>query len=125
MMRSEQVRALHHAGMQIGAHTVSHPILANLPLEFARNEIQQSKQTLESLIGDRVGLFAYPNGVPGKDFTDQTSALVQELGFDCAVTTGWGVSRLETNVFQLPRFTPWDRTRMRFGLRMLQNLRTN
>ena len=28
------------------------------------------------------------------------------------------------DVFQLPRFTPWDRTPLRFGLRMVDNLRS-
>jgi peptidoglycan/xylan/chitin deacetylase (PgdA/CDA1 family) len=124
MMRSDQVRQLHRAGMQIGAHTVSHPILATLSKDEAKAEILQSKQALESLIEDRVGLFAYPNGVPGKDYSAETATLVQALGFDCAVTTGWGVSQQDTDVYQLPRFTPWDRSRLRFGMRMLKNLRS-
>ncbi len=124
MMRSDQVLGLHRAGMQIGAHTVSHPILAKLNAAHARREIGQSKQALEALLGERVGLFAYPNGVPGKDYSDETLALVRELGFDSAVTTGWGAARRGTNVFALPRFSPWDRTRSRYGLRLLRNLWT-
>ncbi len=122
MMRSEQVRALHEAGMLIGAHTVSHPILAVLDPMAARDEIDRSRQRLEAITGQRVAHFAYPNGVPGRDFSDQTVQIVRELGFDSAVTTGWGAARHGADLLQLPRFTPWDRSRGRFGLRLARNL---
>ena len=121
MMTSEEVKALRLAGMQIGAHTASHPILARLTDERARQEIQDSKQFLESLLGERVGLFAYPNGKPGEDYTPQTVEVVRSLGFDAAVSTHWGASRVGDDMFQIRRFTPWDRTRLRFGMRMLAN----
>ena len=122
MMRSEQVRALHDAGMLIGAHTVSHPILAVLSPQAARDEIDRSRQRLQAITGQRVAHFAYPNGVPGRDFSDQTVQIVRDLGFDSAVTTGWGAARRGADPFQLPRFTPWDRSRHRFGLRLARNL---
>ncbi len=122
MMRSEQVRALHRAGMTVGAHTVSHPILARLDAASARSEIAQGRSDLEAIIGDRVGLFAYPNGKPGEDYAPETVGLVRELGFDAAVSTTWGSARPANDPFQLPRFTPWDRTRNRFGLRLARDL---
>lgn len=125
MMRSDQVRALHRAGMQIGAHTVSHPILAVLDAAAARQEIDRSRRALEALLDARVGHFAYPNGVPGRDFTPETAGLVRELGFDSAVTTGWGAARRGTDPFQLPRFTPWDRSRHRIAARLARNLLTS
>lgn len=122
MMTSAQVKALHRAGMQIGAHTVSHPILARLSRDEARREIAGSKESLEHLLGERVGLFAYPNGKPGADYNDDSVAIVRELGFDSAVSTAWGAARQTVDRFQIPRFTPWDRTRLRFGARLLRNL---
>lgn len=124
MMSSAQVRALHRAGMQIGAHTVSHPILATLPRPEAQREIDESRRALEAIVGERIGLFAYPNGVPGRDFNDETVRIVAELGFDCAVTTGRGASHVSTDRLRLPRFTPWDRSRWRFGARLAHNLVT-
>jgi len=47
---------------------------------------------------------------------------VRELGFDGAVTTAWGVARHGADPLQLPRFTPWDRQRWRYGIRLLKNL---
>lgn len=123
MMTSEQVKALHRAGMQIGAHTVSHPILATLSPNEAADEIGRSRDTLAALLGANVDLFAYPNGKPGKDYQPEVHpSLVRELGFSAAVSTRCAASRRGEDVFQIPRFTPWDRGRLKFGLRLVNNL---
>jgi peptidoglycan/xylan/chitin deacetylase (PgdA/CDA1 family) len=122
MMSSAQVLGLRQGGMQIGAHTVSHPILAALPRASAEQEIGQSKQALESLLGERVGLFAYPNGRPVQDYSSESVEIVRDLGFDAAVSTAWGAARHGDDHFQIPRFTPWDRQRWRFAVRMQRNL---
>nr|WP_315245010.1 polysaccharide deacetylase family protein [uncultured Albidiferax sp.] len=122
MMTSQQVRELRQLGMQIGAHTRSHPILATLSADAARAEIAESRVRLEQLLGERVGLFAYPNGKPGTDYSPESVQIVRELGFDAAVSTTWGASRSGTDPFQIPRFTPWDRSKLRFGARFAGNL---
>jgi len=124
MMRSDQVRALHRTGMGIGAHTRTHPILAGLPAAQARDEIAGGRRALEELLDEPVRLFAYPNGKPERDFSDESVAIVRELGFEAAVTTAWGAAASTTDPLRLPRFTPWDRSRTRFGVRLLNNLRT-
>lgn len=124
MMSSEQVRGLHRAGMQIGGHTVSHPILARLERHAARDEIEAGKKKLEALIAEPVRLFAYPNGKPVEDYTGEAVSLAKELGFEAAVSTAWGAAGAAADPFQLPRFTPWDRTKLRFGVRLAANLRT-
>lgn len=123
MMRSEQVLALRNAGMQIGAHTCSHPILKNIPDEQALSEISNSKIVLESLLGQSVSLFAYPNGKPDMDYSAKHVAMVRQAGFVAALSTAPGVAMQRSDVHQLPRFTPWDRTRSRYGMRLLANLR--
>lgn len=122
MMTSQQVRELRDAGMQIGAHTRSHPILAKLEADAAYAEIAQSQRFLESVLGERVGLFAYPNGKPGTDYIPESVRIVRELGFDAAVSTTKGAANSETDLFQIPRFTPWDRSRLKFGARFADNL---
>jgi peptidoglycan/xylan/chitin deacetylase (PgdA/CDA1 family) len=121
MMTDEQVRRLHASGMGIGAHTLSHPILARLDNADAEVEIRDSKHRLEALTGTPVTLFAYPNGKPGIDYRAEHVDMVRQLGFEAAVSTAWGVARAGTDVYQLPRFTPWDRTPGRFLLRLLHN----
>jgi peptidoglycan/xylan/chitin deacetylase (PgdA/CDA1 family) len=123
MMRSEQVRELSSGGMSIGAHSVSHPILARLPPDRARCEIADSREALQGLTGKRISLFAYPNGVPGVDYTDEHVSMVRDLGFAAACSTAWGVATASSDMMQLPRFTPWDKTPLRFGMRMMGNLR--
>ena len=122
MMTSREVKAMRQAGMQIGAHTVSHPILARLNRDEARQEILTSKNFLERLLGEPVSVFAYPNGKPGEDYTPQSVQVVRELGFDAAVSTSWGTSGARDDEFQIRRFTPWDLGRLRFAARMLANL---
>jgi peptidoglycan/xylan/chitin deacetylase (PgdA/CDA1 family) len=122
MLTSGGVAALHRAGMQVGAHTVSHPILTSLPPDVVRQEMQGSKSQLEQLIGAPVTLFAYPNGRPGDDYDEHAVATARQVGFEAAFTTVRGAAHRGTDPFQIPRFTPWDRTPLRFGLRMLQTL---
>ena len=122
MMRSEQVRQLHHAGMTIGGHTIHHPIIARMDREAAYAEIAGGKAALETMIGAPVTLFAYPNGRPGQDYQADHVTLAKRAGFEAAVCTSWGAAACGGDLFQLPRFTPWDRSQLRFTLRMAQNL---
>ncbi|MGK5080802.1 polysaccharide deacetylase family protein [Janthinobacterium sp. HLX7-2] len=123
MLSTEQLRRLHAAGMGLGAHTVSHPILATLSNRAARLDIVNGKQQLEDLIQAPVSLFAYPNGKAGRDYGASHVEIVKSLGFTAAVATDWGVARPAhaVDVWQLPRFTPWDRGRLAFLWRMRQN----
>ena len=124
MLCRSQVRALRDAGMDIGAHTVSHPILSRVPLSIARQEITEGRDSLEAITGKRISLFAYPNGKPHVDYGEEHVKMTRELGFDGAVSTGWGAATAGTDPFQLPRFTPWDRSSARIKLRLLRNLCT-
>ena len=103
------------------AHTVSHPILASTSISEARQEIADSKLFLEKLLQTRIGLFAYPNGKPGGDYLPEHAVLVSELGFDAAVSTAWGVADFNTSAFEIPRFTPWDKSRLGHATRLLKN----
>ena len=122
MMTSTQVRTLHTEGMQIGAHTVSHPILTRLSRDAARAEIADSRTTLEQLIDAPVTSFAYPNGKAGDDYSDEHVTLLRDLGFAYGLSTNPGAAGRGSDLMQLPRFTPWDRTSLRFGARLLGNL---
>lgn len=125
MMTTAQLKQLHAAGMEIGGHTHRHPILAKLDRVEAQAEIAAGKAWLEETLGDRVRMFAYPNGKPGTDYLPEQAGIVHELGFDAAVSTQRGVSIAGTDRYQLRRFTPWDTNRMAYALRLLQNLQGN
>lgn len=121
MMRTDQVRELHWSGMEIGAHTVSHPILGSLSLGEAEIEIVESKRSLEAMVDAPVDVFAYPNGKPGQDYQAEHAMLVRKLGFRGAVTTARGVAQTGDDLFQLPRYTPWGNVLPVWSMRLLAN----
>ena len=121
MLTSGQLWALRQTGMGIGAHTVSHPILARTDDASALREIEESREFLQGILAERVGLFAYPNGKAGQDYLAKHVDMVRRVGFDAAFSTDCGVSAASADYFQLPRFTPWDRVRWKFGLRLVAN----
>jgi peptidoglycan/xylan/chitin deacetylase (PgdA/CDA1 family) len=122
MMDTQQLQALQQAGMEIGGHTARHPILAKLDATEARREIAEGREYLEALLAQKVKLFAYPNGKPGLDYLPEQVDIIRELGFDAAVSTHWGAARQSSDIFQLPRFTPYTNTISRFTPMLLQNL---
>jgi glycosyltransferase involved in cell wall biosynthesis/peptidoglycan/xylan/chitin deacetylase (PgdA/CDA1 family) len=119
---AESVRRLHAMGFEIGAHTVAHPILLSVPDDQAQHEIGESKSCLEGIIGSRVRLFAYPNGRPAQDFGLDHVAMVKRCGYEAAVVTGGGVCTAGTDLFELPRFTPWAADATRTVLHIGSNL---
>lgn len=125
MMTSKQVKLLHDAGMEIGGHTVNHPILACTEDVMAREEIGNGKEVLEGIIRAPVRAFAYPNGKPGQDYLSEHVQMVKELGFKTAVSTSHGAAKTSSDMYQLPRFGPWDQEKIRFTLRMAQNMLKN
>lgn len=120
MMSESQVRRLAKLGMEVGAHSVSHPILAGLDDNAASREIAESKAQLEAITGNPVTSFAYPNGRPGRDYLGSHADMVRRAGFTTAVSTAWGCARAGSDVYQLPRVSPWDRTALRYGLRLVR-----
>ena len=114
MMTSQEIRGLAPYGFEVGAHTVSHPILKVLDPVDAYNEIRDSKLALEGLLDEKVQLFAYPNGRPTEDYDRAIRDMLPEIGFIGAVNTALGVSCSASDRYQLPRFTPWRRSRSQF-----------
>ena len=122
-VNATQIRTMHNAGMTIGAHTVNHPILLNESDSVARTEIAESKIQLESIIGEEVHYFAYPNGKYKLDFDNVHIDMVRELGFKAAFSTDWGIAKLDlSSKYRLRRFTPWDKTLFRFCMRLIFNI---
>lgn len=121
MMTPAHVRALHSAGMEIGAHTIWHPILTSLSMDECKREIQGGRERLEEIVDAPVNLFAYPNGKPRRDYDDRHVALLKELGFVAAVSTANGSAAAGDDLFQLPRYTPWGETPAVWSARLLQN----
>lgn len=95
----EQVREMAAAGMEIGSHTVTHPILSNLSEAEIAWELTASKQQLEQMLGQAVTTIAYPVGL-NFAFNARVRALSQQAGYRLGVSFETGVNRLSA----LPRY---------------------
>lgn len=121
MMTSEQVRRLADAGMEIGAHTVNHPILAGSNDVAAADEVNTSIRVLREITRREVRTFAYPNGKPEKDYILRDVNIVGQTPIETAVSTAWGYASAETHRLQLPRIAPWEQSPARFALRVFRS----
>ncbi len=90
----------------IGAHTLTHPMLAKHDIAIAEEEIERSKAIISRELGKEIHHFAYPVGdytsASGRDF-----ALVKAAGFSTAVTTRPGMLFTEhaQHLHALPRLS--------------------
>ena len=123
-MTAQQLREIHNKGFEIGAHTVGHPILTSCSDNEAFEEIGTSKEILAGITGSAINSFAYPNGLPGRDFSAAHVNMVKRAGFKYAVTTGTGAARWCSSAFQIPRFTPWGPTSSRRTVQVARNILT-
>ena len=101
MMDAAQVRDWLAAGHDIGSHTLTHPHLARLPRQKAREEIIASRKKLEDLFDRPIKHFCYPYG----DWSEAVRDLVIEAGYQTACTTQAGVNTVADSPFALKRFT--------------------
>ncbi len=62
MLDWEMAHALRAAGIAIGAHTYSHPLLAEIPIAEAREEMERSRDDLRERLGIEHPHFCFPGG---------------------------------------------------------------
>lgn len=112
-------------GVQIGAHTATHPYLSRLSRSAVREELAGSRRKIEDRIGRPITQLAYPYGDLPKDLE-----LVEMAGFSQAVSTELRYARRRGHPLLLPRLdtyyaqSSWSlgnphawRSRISFGLR--------
>jgi peptidoglycan/xylan/chitin deacetylase (PgdA/CDA1 family) len=100
MLTWDQLRELAALpGVELGAHTVTHPDLPNCSREEAHAQIADGAEQLRGRVGVEVDQFAYPFG----NWNAGLARLVAELGFRAAYTTdGIPISR-SSSAHALPR----------------------
>jgi peptidoglycan/xylan/chitin deacetylase (PgdA/CDA1 family) len=74
--------------VEVGSHTVTHPILTQIEDEQLGCELSHSRSKLESELGREVYLFCYPNG----NYDARVMGEVARSGYRCAVTTDPGMN---------------------------------
>ena len=95
----EAARALHEAGMELGAHTLTHPFLSLLPADDQRREMADSAARIRAVTGAEVTGVAYPNG----DHDAVTVEQARAAGFAYAVSTRAGDCVAGSPAWSLPR----------------------
>jgi len=102
-LSSAELRMLLQNNIELGGHTVTHPILATLSPDRARTEIVDSKSRLEEATGSAVYAFAYPFGHPGPDFGEREKDLLREAGYSLAFSGTPGFVNKNSDPLCLPR----------------------
>ncbi|MFM2667043.1 polysaccharide deacetylase family protein [Vibrio mediterranei] len=107
LMNAEQVKQLADSGLiEIGGHTLTHPRLSQLSKEQQQHEIQENKNTLETILGKPLTSFAYPFG----DHNNDSKQLAKEAGYDFAVATDSGPLRFHQDRYQIRRIAIFPKT---------------
>jgi peptidoglycan/xylan/chitin deacetylase (PgdA/CDA1 family) len=103
-MDINQLLELKHSGLvEIGAHTQTHPILKNESDERSLYEIKSSIEELSDILKDEVRYFAYPNGIPGIDFSEREVNILKENGIKLAFSTENERFSKNNNPLSIPR----------------------
>jgi CelD/BcsL family acetyltransferase involved in cellulose biosynthesis/peptidoglycan/xylan/chitin deacetylase (PgdA/CDA1 family) len=117
MLRWDEIRQMSKSNIVFGAHTVNHPPLAQASEGELKSEIAGSKRAIENRLQVPVWHFAYPFGQPF-DFSARAKQVVQEAGFKTAVTTVRGLNEPGDDLFELRRFTPWEKDPALFRMKL-------
>jgi peptidoglycan/xylan/chitin deacetylase (PgdA/CDA1 family) len=103
----EQLREMAGAGMEMAAHSVSHPDLGKEPDDVVRDQLSRSKRDLEDNLGQFVAFFVYPAGEPFRSASAERQAqvvtMVQEAGYRGALTATWNLAQDPAAPFALNR----------------------
>jgi peptidoglycan/xylan/chitin deacetylase (PgdA/CDA1 family) len=98
-------------GFELGAHTLTHPVLPSCSHEDARTEIIGSADRLRAKAGVVVEQFAYPFGA----WSPSVARLVADLGFRAAYTTDGSAISWRSSAHALPRVPAEEQPRGEFA----------
>ncbi|MDG2359751.1 MAG: polysaccharide deacetylase family protein [Planctomycetaceae bacterium] len=102
-MTWDMIREMSAGGMDFGAHTVTHPILANLTAEEQGMEVCESRLRIEKQLDRPITSLSYPVG-KRESFNDETRAALSKHGFDWAFSYyGGHSSGADIDRFDIPR----------------------
>ena len=117
MLTWDQARKMSAAGIELGGHTVTHPILSRLDRKTQEHEIVSSLERIEAECGKRPAVFAYPNGREG-DYAEETVSLLKGAKVMGAFTTEFGTNDRSTDPYRLRRGAPWEVEPAIFALKL-------
>jgi peptidoglycan/xylan/chitin deacetylase (PgdA/CDA1 family) len=101
LMSWDTARTLAAEGFQMGAHTVTHPRLADLDPARCRVELVEARRRLELEVGRPTVHLAYPFG----SYNRAAQAMAAEAGYVTACSTRAGLSGADDNLLALHRIS--------------------
>lgn len=110
MMSADEIRNLPTGGLiEIGGHTIDHPLLSIEEEDSQFRQIRDNRATLQWIVQRPPAGFSYPFGTR-HDFTPSTVTLVEQTGFQYACANFPGHVTRASDPFRLPRFVvrDWD-----------------
>jgi peptidoglycan/xylan/chitin deacetylase (PgdA/CDA1 family) len=113
LLGAEGVREVSERGMEIGAHTMSHPHLSSLDAVALEAEISESRRVVGEMVGTPVEGFCYPYG--DLDVRAVQAARRSGYAYACAIK-----KQVEHSVYDWPRVYVGDRD---FPLKLETKLR--
>jgi peptidoglycan/xylan/chitin deacetylase (PgdA/CDA1 family) len=103
-MTVEQLIDLDKSGLvAIGAHTQNHPILLNESDAVSEYELNSSIEELSSILNHQIKYFAYPNGTPGKDFSEREIKYLKESNITLCFSTETNFFSIDDDTLKIPR----------------------
>lgn len=104
-INARQLKEMDEQGLiTIGAHTLTHPVLANENSDRSSNEISGSFNMLQDILGHEIKYFAYPNGIPGLDFNQREMETLKNNNCKLAFTTRANDISVSDNPLLIPRY---------------------
>jgi peptidoglycan/xylan/chitin deacetylase (PgdA/CDA1 family) len=98
MLSWDEIGEMHDWGVEIGAHSCTHPDLTRLPPERIEAELRDSKAIIEDMLGEAVRSFAYPYGRH-----DRRSLEIARQCFECACSDRLGLVTRRSDPHALER----------------------
>ncbi|MBX3438091.1 MAG: glycosyltransferase [Planctomycetaceae bacterium] len=103
-MAMDEVKTLVRGGLvDVGGHTVTHPVLASLTSQEQRQEVTESLSRLNAILERPITSFAYPFG-SRPDFNQDTEDILQQAHCTCACSTVPTLVHRRSSLYRLPRF---------------------
>lgn len=99
LLERTQILEMSKYGIEFGAHTMNHVDLTKVDIAEAKQEIEGSRQALESIIGKKVNAFAYPYG----SVNETVKELVKKAGFKYGIATVVGPLAMHEDIFNIRR----------------------
>lgn len=99
MMTLSQAPQLEQYGMEVGAHTITHPQLDTLPAKALRRELTEPKAVLEDVLGHEVTHLAYPHGYNSRAVRRAAAG----AGYASAVAVRHALSSETDEVYRIAR----------------------